>query len=175
VQPFGAPLYGASTKGDVVRLGITGHRGLRPEVEKQVRERLDELVDGCSPGELTAVSCVADGPDSWFAQAVLAQGGRLEAVVPATDYRAVLPEWHQAAYDELLGRAAETHHTGLDESTPQAYQVGGEVLVGLVDELIAVWDGAPARGYGGTADAVAYALRVGVPVRRIWPKDATRD
>ncbi len=44
---------------------------------------------------------------------------------------------------------------------------GSEILVGLVDELIAVWDGQPARDYGGTADVVAYVERHGVPVRVI--------
>jgi hypothetical protein len=47
--------------------------------------------------------------------------------------------------------------------------------VGLADRLIVVWDGQPARAYGGTADVVAYADRVGVPVRIVWPEGATRD
>jgi hypothetical protein len=38
-----------------------------------------------------------------------------------------------------------------------------------------VWDGQPARGYGGTADVVAYAKRTGVPYSVIWPEGATRD
>lgn len=53
--------------------------------------------------------------------------------------------------------------------------VGSEILVALVDELLAVWDGQPARGFGGTADVVRYAQRHGTPVRRLWPKNATRD
>ena len=44
-----------------------------------------------------------------------------------------------------------------------------------VDLLVAVWDGLPARGFGGTADAVAYAERTGVPCTIIWPPGATRD
>ena len=43
------------------------------------------------------------------------------------------------------------------------------------DELWAVWDGKPARGYGGTADVVACARENGVPVRVIWPAGARRD
>ncbi|GGV03567.1 hypothetical protein GCM10010211_83490 [Streptomyces albospinus] len=43
------------------------------------------------PSELTAVSCNADGPDSWLAEAVLQYGGRLEVVVPAREYRADTP------------------------------------------------------------------------------------
>lgn len=48
------------------------------------------------------------------------------------------------------------------------------MLVGMADRLLAVWDGKPARGFGGTADVVAYARRVGVPVDVIWPEGAVR-
>jgi hypothetical protein len=157
-----------------VRVGITGHRGLGPEVEERVRELLSEAVRGYDPSELVAVSCIADGPDSWFAETALAHGGRLEVVVPATEYRAGLPEWHHATYDTLVRQAADVHQTGMTEPTSEAYQAGNEILVGLVDELLAVWDGRPARGYGGTADAVDHAERTGVPVRVLWPTGATR-
>ncbi|OIJ95747.1 hypothetical protein BIV25_20075 [Streptomyces sp. MUSC 14] len=30
------------------------------------------------------------------------------------------------------------------------------------------------QGYGGTADVVAYAERTGIPVRVLWPKNASR-
>lgn len=75
----------------------------------------------------------------------------------------------------LLGSAVEVHRTGLAESGSHAHQAGSEILVGLVDRLLAVWDGKPARGYGGTADVVAYARRTGVPVRVLWPEGASRD
>ncbi|MFG2370829.1 hypothetical protein ACGFY9_05060 [Streptomyces sp. NPDC048504] len=157
-----------------MRVGITGHRGLSPEVEEQVREMLSEAVRGYDPSELVAVSCIADGPDSWFAETALAHGGRLEIVVPATEYRVSLPEWHHTTYDKLMRQAADVHGTGMAESTSEAHQAGSEILVGLVDELLAVWDGKPARGYGGTADVVDYAERTGVPVRVLWPEGATR-
>ncbi len=158
-----------------MRVGITGHRGLSSAVEKDVRAALRSAVGAYSPADLVGVSCIADGPDSWFAEAVLAHGGRIEVVVPAAGYRAGLPLWHHGTYDELLGRATDVHHTGLTESDSQAHMTGSELLVGLVDELLAVWDGQPARGYGGTADVVAYAGRTGVPVRVLWPSGATRD
>ncbi|MFB6571251.1 MULTISPECIES: hypothetical protein [Streptomyces] len=158
-----------------MRVGITGHRGLSAEVELLVREQLTHVVSGYDPTKLVAVSCIADGPDAWFAEAALGAGGRLDVVVPAAEYRAGLPAWHHATYDELLSRAADVHQTGLTASDSAAHMAGSEALVGLVDELLAVWDGRPARGYGGTADVVAYARRTGVPVRVLWPKGATRD
>ncbi|MEU6239689.1 hypothetical protein [Streptomyces sp. NPDC047024] len=157
-----------------MKVGITGHRGLDAAVEAQVRSLLAARVEGYDPADLVGVSCIADGPDAWFAEAVLARGGRLEVVVPAAEYRAGLPGWHHPVYDHLLAHAADVHHTGLTESTSEAHQAGSEILVGLVDELIAVWDGKPARGYGGTTDVVAYAERTGVPVRVLWPEGATR-
>ncbi|WP_210577660.1 hypothetical protein [Streptomyces sp. GESEQ-4] len=157
-----------------MRVGITGHRGLSAEVEERVRAMLDEAVRGYDTSELVAVSCIADGPDSWFAEAVLAHGGRLEVVIPATEYRDSLPEWHHDTYDKLIRQATDVHETGMSESTSEAHQAGSEILVGLVDELLAVWDGKPARGYGGTADVVNYAERNGVPVRVLWPEGASR-
>ncbi|GAB2826863.1 hypothetical protein GCM10027073_64840 [Streptomyces chlorus] len=56
------------------------------------------------------------------------------------------------------------------------YAVDAEDAAALADsgELLAVWDGKPARGFGGTADVVSYAERSGTPVRVLWPEGATR-
>lgn len=158
-----------------MRLGITGHRGLPAATAHLVRETLDHHVRQHAQQDLIAVSCIADGPDSWLAQAVLDHGGQLEVVIPATEYRQGLPAAHHAHYDTLLQRARHVHATGLQVSDSHAHMAGSEILVGMVDELLAVWDGQPARGYGGTADVVAYAERTGVPVRVLWPEGATRD
>lgn len=102
--------------------------------------------------ELVGVSCIADGHDAWFAEAVVEHGGRLEVVVPAAGHRDALPEWHHAAFGVLLEKASATHVTGMDESTPEAHMAGSEILVGLSDEPLAVWDGEPGPGvrrYGG--------------------------
>lgn len=66
-----------------MRLGITGHRGLPEEVADLVRQPLHAELQACAPAELVGVSCVADGPDAWFAEEVLNRGGRLEVVIPA--------------------------------------------------------------------------------------------
>ncbi|MEU4947741.1 hypothetical protein [Streptomyces lavendulae] len=156
-----------------MRIGITGHRGLNAEVEQQVRDLLEAAVSEHG-ANLVGVSCIADGPDAWFAEYVLAHGGRLEVVLPADQYREGLPAEHWPLYDELMSRAADVHRTGMVASDSAAHMAGSEILVGLVDELLAVWDGKPAWGYGGTADVVAYAERTGVPVRILWPEGASR-
>lgn len=158
-----------------MRLGITGHRGMPARSAELVRAALAKVIQEQDPSHLVGVSCIADGPDSWFAQAVLDHGGQIEVVVPAEEYRDALPEDHHTVYDDLIRSASEVHSTGMKESTSEAHQAGSEILVGMVDVLVAVWDRLPARGYGGTADVVAYAQRTGVPVRVVWPEGAARD
>ncbi|MFD4531479.1 hypothetical protein ACFWNL_18995 [Kitasatospora sp. NPDC058397] len=157
-----------------MRIGITGHRGLAAGVEEQVRRLLEDALAGEDPTGLTVVSCIADGPDAWLAEIALERGARLEAVIPADQYRDGLPDWHHPVYDRLLSSANAVHRTGRVESDEAAHMAGSEVLVAQVDKLLAVWDGLPARGYGGTADVVAYARRRGVPVEVLWPQGARR-
>ena len=60
------------------------------------------------------------------------------------------------------------------ESTEDAHMEASSAMLTTADRLFAVWDGKPARGYGGTADVVAYARRHGKPVHVIWPTGAER-
>ncbi len=57
----------------------------------------------------------------------------------------------------------------------QAHMAASELMISVVSELFAVWDGKPARGSVGTADVVARARGCGRRVRVIWPERATRD
>ncbi len=110
-----------------------------------------------------------------FARAVLDAGGELEVVIPALEYRDGLPAGALPEYDALMARASQVHTVPFTESTPEAHMAASEFMVGAADELWAVWDGKPARAYGGTADVVACARDKGLPVRVIWPDGAQRD
>jgi len=50
----------------------------------------------------------------------------------------------------------------------------GKRVVDISEHVIAIWDGRPAGGYGGTADVVAYAHAVGRDVTVIWPAGVVR-
>jgi hypothetical protein len=123
---------------------------------------------------LVGLSCLADGADQIFAAAVLTHGGALEVVVPAEDYRAVLPDSVKAPYDKLMGRASAVYRCAHRESTAEAHMDASRFMVNHADLLLAVWDGEPARSYGGTADVVAYAQETGIPVSVVWPEGAFR-
>jgi hypothetical protein len=67
------------------------------------------------------------------------------------------------------------HRLPFTQSTSETHMAASELMLQHSDQLWAVWDGQPARGYGGTADVVAAARAKGLPVRVIWPHGAHRD
>ena len=156
------------------RIAISGHRGLPGPTARLVDEAIRAALAGHAP-DVTGISCLADGADQIFARAVTDLGGTLEVVIPAAGYRAGLPPDSHPEYDGLLARAAAVSRLPFTESTPQSHMAASKLMVDGADELHAVWDGKPARGYGGTGDVVAYARERGIPVHVIWPDGAQRD
>lgn len=157
----------------MTKLAITGHRGLPRDTEQLVDAALRGEITGTS--DVVGLSCIADGADSLFAQAVLDQGGELVVIVPAARYREGLPEEHHPVYDALLARASDVVRLDHVASTSQSHMDASIDMIERADRLVAVWDGKPARGYGGTADIVDAARDRGLPVTVIWPEGARRD
>ncbi|GAA0896876.1 hypothetical protein GCM10009559_56420 [Pseudonocardia zijingensis] len=158
-----------------MRIGITGHSNLAresvPLVAAELRKVLSEYAT-----PLIGVSCLARGADQVFARVVLELGGDLEVVLPAADYRErkVKPD-NRTEFEELLGRAASVRVLPFDTSNRDAYAAANEDVLGGVDALIGVWDGAPPDGKGGTGDTVQAARTRGVPVVVVWPDGAQRS
>ncbi len=159
----------------MTRLAITGHRGLPPATEYLIDTALRDILRQRAHTELVGLSCLADGADSLFAQIVLDAGGMLIVIVSATQYRDGLPEDHHPIYDAFMRQAADVIRLNRTESDSRAHMDASLRMIDEADELIAVWDGKPARGYGGTADIVTAAKERKVPVTVIWPHGATRD
>ena len=156
------------------RIAISGHRGLQAATERLITEVIRTALAETS-GDITGLSCLADGADQIFARGVLDHGGTLEAIVPAENYRAGLPTEAHEEYDRLMDRAAHVHQMSYTDSDSEAHMAASAYMIDHADELWAVWDGKPARGYGGTADVVAHARSKGITVRIIWPDGAERD
>lgn len=145
-------------------VGVTGHRALASPVT--VRDALDVAL-AAVPAPLVGISALAAGADQYFAEAVLAAGGGLEVVVPARDYRATLPVADRATFDHLLDAATVVITLDREHAGDAAYLAAGLELLDRCDLLIAVWDGLPSRGAGGTADMVRRARALGLPVQVI--------
>ncbi|WP_067463832.1 hypothetical protein [Actinomadura macra] len=156
------------------RIAVSGHRGMPPETDRLIDQAIRKLL-ATMASDITGLSCLADGADQIFARAIVEHGGFIEAIVPAQRYRDGLPDEAQPEYDRLLSAARSIHRLEFVDSDAEAHMTASAYMTDHADELWAVWDGQPARGYGGTADVVAYAREHRVPVRVIWPEGAQRD
>lgn len=174
------------------RVGVTGHRPDRLPVDglETLRARLRDVLAAldralsrrggfeAAPGCIL-VSALAEGTDRLAADAA-PPGWRLEALLPMplALYRAdfLAPgEGRSAsadAFDAYLARAGSVTELPLlgpelrDEQRPAQYEALGRALVRQIDCLVAVWDGKPPRGPGGTAFVVTLAAERGLPV--VW-------
>ncbi|MGW4212532.1 hypothetical protein ACWEIJ_31395 [Lentzea sp. NPDC004789] len=156
-----------------MRIGITGHTNLVPECIPAVQAAIAEVLAELGR-PLVGVTCLAPGADQVFARAVLELGGQVEVVLPALDYRDKLKPHQLAEYDELRAAATVVSVLPHMSSGRLAYVAANERMLASVEMLVAVWDGVPAQGKGGTADVVEQARASGVPIHVVWPPQARR-
>jgi hypothetical protein len=154
-------------------LGVSGHQML-PEIVRAYAEPTIIALLVCQPKPVIGLSSLAEGADQLFAEAVLRSGGTLHVVVPAQGYEDTFRGTARQTYHRLLAAADTMTTLEYDKPCEQAYDAAGRFIVEHCDLLIALWDGQPARGLGGTADAVAHARRLGREVVIIWPKGVAR-
>ncbi|MEU7280538.1 hypothetical protein AB0A69_17395 [Streptomyces sp. NPDC045431] len=150
------------------RIGVTGHRDIPDELHAHVRAAMRAAFLG-HDGALEALSSLATGADQLFADIALACGAELVAVIPSGDYEdGFADDVELARYRGLRKRATREVRMAFPHSTDEAYYAAGTYIADHCDRLLAVWDGRPARGLGGTGDIVRYARELGKPVTVIW-------
>ncbi|MFF4031740.1 hypothetical protein ACFYZ2_18675 [Streptomyces sviceus] len=157
----------------MTRIGITGHQGLPSAAATHAKEKIREILAG-AVAPLIGYSSLAEGADQLFARELLAAGGSLHVVVPANDYETTFSQANRSTYFGLLEQAAEVTRLPYAEPSEEAYDRAGQWVARHCEVLIAVWDGQPSRGLGGTADAVAHAMELNRTVRVIWPTGVRR-
>ena len=176
----------------VLSVGVTGHRAdmLPPESADSMRERVRDvltLVEQAG-GDLSRrnepqfagerigrrfVSPIADGADQIAAEVALELGWELQAVLPfdRKRYRASLAN-HGARerFDALISQAGcVLELPGDSKRELDAYVMTGRATVAHCDILIAIWDGLPPRGRGGTGEVALAAITHGTAVIHLPP------
>jgi hypothetical protein len=160
----------SSPNSHTITLGVTGHRHLR-DIDGLI-PRIDAVLDHIEarwPGaSLTVISSLAEGSDRLVAERVLCRP-RTRLVVPLP-----MPEEvymrdftsldSQRQFLGLLARADEIVRFPPAPSRPAAYEQAGRYMLDHCDLLIALWDGQPAQGDGGTGSIVASARRREMPL-----------
>ena len=164
---------------DELRIGVTGHRVLaEPEKLRQaVAEVFDRIERVFGERPRTIVSPLADGADMMVAEEGI---GR-----PDTELIVPLPMPEEAYIEDFADQATHARFVDLKSGAAgafampatlnreDAYQQVGQLVVDTSDVLIAIWDGKPARGRGGTTEMVARARKRGIPIFHI--KAGNRD
>ena len=178
-SPFPRPLH-------QLFVGITGHRPplLDDEAEAMARPWLIEILadlaeaaadlvasqpeqSGEAPRPPVFVSPLAEGADQLGATVALGLGYSLKTILPLPpdDYRSDFDPAGLAGFNALIGRADSIMVLPQqDGGRPESYALAGRVTIEQSDIMIALWDGEPARGVGGTAEVVSLAVRSGTPV-----------
>jgi hypothetical protein len=136
--------------------------------------------DRAQPPVVRVISPLAEGTDRLLAEVGLACGCTLCCPMPfaQSEYEkdfagAVALEPDSVArfrglleHGRAIGDAIVFELDGDRADEGAAYGAAGRVVVNQSDLLLAVWDGLPARGGGGTVQTMREAVQLGVPV--LW-------
>jgi hypothetical protein len=154
-------------------VGFTGHQELSAGTRENVQVMLLKWLSSWE--KILGVTSLAAGSDQIFAECVLASSGQLLIVIPSHGYEGTFDNpVDLATYQELSRPAIDRIQLAFKEPSEAAYWAAGKRIVDMSDTLVAVWDGQPAGGLGGTAHVVAYAKKHNKEVVRIWPPGASR-
>jgi hypothetical protein len=173
-------------------VGITGHRLNKIPVEAIARiehqlssvfsiidaavtRRLSEKAAATSdPISVRLVSGLAEGADQ-LAVAVRPTAWAVDAILPfprGRYRRDFAPENatggvdRRRDFESALAQAQTIVELPDESDAPRAYQRAGECMLQKCDLLVAVWDGGPRAGPGGTEAIVSSSMAAQVPV--VW-------
>lgn len=153
-------------------VGVTGHRFVSHA--QAITDRIVHCLSriGGDSASLILLSPLAEGADRLVAEILL------NSFDPPAELHALLP-CPRNAYEKTFSDPSAIHafRTLLDQarsvealpsiphSEPEdAFLACGKAVVDRSDILVAIWDGQPAKGRGGTGDVVAYARNVRKPL-----------
>lgn len=173
------------------RVAVTGHRmnRLTPENYKTLSVVVDFFLQEFAallaevklPSfvQRVIVSALAEGADRLVAIQGLKNRWALEVILPFSAHEYQNDFATQRSKEELEALCAAARHVEELPNTraqvsPTAYESVGRALVTGSDLLIAIWDGQPSHGPGGTADVVALAQHQQLPIVWIHP-DTSRE
>ena len=154
-------------------IGITGHQRIPTVARDYVIEGIRRALRELTP-PLLGFTSLAAGADQFFAREIIAAGGTLGAIIPSRGYDTTFSADDLVEYENLLAQCSSIEVLDFAEPSEAAFMAAGEAVVSRCQVVLAVWDGLPAAGLGGTADAVARARELGRTVIVIWPAGVTR-
>lgn len=152
------------------QLGVTGHRRLERADPIELRARITEvltLVAG-NEGPRCLATSLAEGADRLAAAIALDLGYTLYCPLPfpAAIYEEDFADAQSVAEFRTLLAQAEVVEAQREPgaSREAGYTAAGRAVLSASRALLALWDGQPPRGEGGTGQIVAEALERRLPL-----------
>ena len=137
------------------------------------REGATRVYQETAAPALRLVTALAEGSDTIVAETAVARGFSLNLILPypKATYEADFSADGLERFRAMTGHSAVTAACALDggdlPEPSAAYAAANEAMLEHTDVLIAVWDGEPAAGRGGTAEVVERAKARGQVVIRV--------
>lgn len=152
-----------------MKIGITGHRQLgSKESINWLSDTLEEVLHQYHID--VGITSLAIGADQLYAEVLRKAHIPYIAVIPSDDYETTFQHASELVrYQELLQNASEKVQLHFEKSSETAFYEAGKQIVLLSDMMIAIWNGLPAKGLGGTGDIVQYALSIKKTVVHLNP------
>ena len=88
-------------------------------------------------------------------------------MIPSEGYEKTFSKRAHAEYFRLKKLSNSIELLNFPVPSEEAFLAAGKHIADHSDVIFAVWDGLPAKGIGGTADIVKYALSIGKQVIRL--------
>ncbi len=152
-----------------MKVGMTGHQQLGTEatitwlsdtLERTIHQYHIEL----------GITSLAVGADQLYAEVLRKTNIPYIAIIPSDGYETTFQNTYDLdRYRELLRNATEKLQLPFEKPSETAFYEAGKKIANLSDMLLAIWDGKPAKGLGGTGDIVEYALSIKKPVVHLNP------
>ena len=155
---------------DMISIGVTGHRilGDPNAVSRAVERVLNVILEAFGDQEMQVISPLAEGADRIVAwRAIEKYQAKLIVPLPLDlkDYMSdFVTKFSLASFVTLLESAHDVISLPPQPTREEGYLAAGRYVLEHCDVLIAVWDGEPPRGIGGTAQMVAEARERGLPL-----------
>ncbi|WP_167071274.1 hypothetical protein [Sphingomonas vulcanisoli] len=165
-----------------IAVGVTGHRAERlgtidqSVLAAQVDGVLVAIERAAHGACFRLVGSLAEGADTIMADVALARGWQVDTVLPFAReiYERDFDQAEAAKLHRLLAVSTDVFELpgARDESggSSSAYERAGRIVLAQSDLLLAIWDGEPVRGRGGTAQIIEEAIATSIPVLVLDPE-----
>jgi hypothetical protein len=159
-------------KTELIKIAVCGHRHLdNPEHLLMCIQKVSEMILAVYPdARFQVYSCLAEGADRLLAESfieLLDAGLTVVLPMPEKEY---IHDFKTPGSIEIYRNLAQKarkfvilHH---GPKRPLVYQEAARYLLKKCDLLVAVWDGKPSRGPGGTAQTIEIARQRNLPI--LW-------